>query len=192
MHVSLDRANLNAFNIPTPGFCIWQDLNSNWTTAHVQTLVDVPKVPISQLYKYMIGQKEPILPFEINSNIEERPSLTWKVQTHPWTNIGTIGMILCLGVYCFRNFWFRPATPRHWPYSPLLLQHAVVDDDVEAAPIYRSAGTVQKPVRPHKNHALCIEWEATKPESHCKHPVLSKAVTKAKSLATETKIQGMQ
>ena len=71
------------------------------------------------------------------------------------------------------------------------MQHAIVDDDVEAAPIYRSKSTVEKPVRSHKNHVPHIEQEATRPESHFKQPVLSKAVPAAGSLATKTKIQGM-
>ena len=58
MHVSLDKANFNTVNISTPGFCIWQHFDSNWTTAHMQKLVDIPKVPITLLYKHMIGQRD--------------------------------------------------------------------------------------------------------------------------------------
>ena len=42
MNVSLDTANINAINIPTPDFRIWQHFNSNWTTSHLQKLADVP------------------------------------------------------------------------------------------------------------------------------------------------------
>ena len=38
MHVSLDRANLNAINILNPDFLIWQHFDDNWTTAHHTTL----------------------------------------------------------------------------------------------------------------------------------------------------------
>ena len=184
MHISLDRTNLN---ISTPDFHIEQHFDHNWTTAHTQNLANVPKVPMTQLYKHMIGQKEPILPFKINSNTEEGPYLAWKLLTHTGTYIGTIGMILaiCISVYCFRGFWLRPATLRHWPYSPISLWHGVVEYHVEAATIYRSKGMVEKPLRPHKNHALHIEQEATRPESPCKQPVLSKAVPATRSLATK-------
>ena len=67
-----------------------------------------------------------------------------------------------------------------------------VDNDVEAAPIYRSGGMVEKPVRRHENHDLNIEGETTRLENHCKQPVLSKAVPSAESLATTAKIQRMQ
>ena len=49
--------------------------------AHMETLMDIHEVPVGQLYKHMIGQSEPILPFEINRDTEEGPSLTWKLLT---------------------------------------------------------------------------------------------------------------
>ena len=36
-----------------------------------------------------------------------------------------------------------------------------VDDDVEAAPIYRCNGKAKQPARPCKNHDLHIEQEST-------------------------------
>ena len=57
--------------------------DSNWTTAHMQKLADVPKVPVAQLYKHMIGQNEPHLSSEINSNMEEEPSFTWQLLKLP-------------------------------------------------------------------------------------------------------------
>ena len=67
-----------------------------------------------------------------NKDDDKDPSLLWTILTHPGTYIGTIGMIfvLCIGAYCFKRFWFKPATPRHWPYSPGSLWHAIVDDNV--------------------------------------------------------------
>ena len=82
MHISLDRANLNAINISIQDFHILQHFDSNWSTTDMKKLIGVPKVPISQLYKHMISQSEPILPFKLNSNKGEEPSLTWKLLTH--------------------------------------------------------------------------------------------------------------
>ena len=76
MHIILDRTNLNAINILTPDFHILQHFNSNWNTTHMQKLKDMPKVPITQLVKHMIGQSEPVLPFELNNSKDEEPSLT--------------------------------------------------------------------------------------------------------------------
>ena len=63
----------------------------------------------------MIGQSEPILPIEVNRDMEEVPSLKWKLPTHPETYLGTIGMILaiCVGVYCLKRSWFRHAKLMH-------------------------------------------------------------------------------
>ena len=42
----------------------------------------------------------------------------------------------------------------------------IVDDNVEAACIYRCDGKAEQPiVRPHENHDLCMEWEPTQTES---------------------------
>ena len=117
MHVSLHKANFNIFNVSTPDFCIWQQFDSNWT--HMQKLVDISEVPITQLYKHVIGQSEPILQFDINRDMEDGPSLTWKLLTHPETYIGAISVIFvaCICFYCLKRFWCRPVTPRCKSYS---------------------------------------------------------------------------
>ena len=96
-----------------------------------------------------------------NNDNDKDPSLTSTILTH-LGNIGTIGMIfdVSIGVYCFK-FWIRSASPRH---KPFLHSHhdAIVDDDVEVAPIYKCRGMVEEPRRPHKYHDLCIEQEAAR------------------------------
>ena len=177
MNVLQDTVNINAINISTSDFRIWQHFNSNWTTSHLQKLTSVPEVPVTQLYKHMINTSESVHSFTFNKD-DEDPSLIWTILTHHGTYIGTIGMIfaVCIDVYYFKRFWFRPATPRHHPYSPVSLLHTTVDDNVEAAPIYRSEGMVEEPRRPCKNPDLCIEWHATRLESCCKQPILLKRV----------------
>ena len=66
IYVCLDKANLNAINISTPDFCIWQHFCSNWTTTHLQKLADVPEIPVVHLY--MMDQGEPTVLVEINRN----------------------------------------------------------------------------------------------------------------------------
>ena len=66
-----------------------------------------------------------------------------------------------------------------------------MDDDVEAAPIYRCDGKATHPlVRPHMNHDLHMEWEPTWIESQQKQQTQSKAVPTSRSLDTNCKIQG--
>ena len=115
MNISLETANINAINISTPDFRIWSHFNSNWTTPHLQKLTNVPEVPVAQFCKHMINTSEPVYSFAFNKDDDRDLSLIWKILTHPGTYIGTIGMIftVCIGVYCFKRFWVRPATPRH-------------------------------------------------------------------------------
>ena len=135
VHVSLNKANLNTIDISTPDFCIWQHFSSNWTAIHLEKLVDIPEIPVAQLYKHMIDHDGPTLLFQINRNTKEETSFIWKLLAYPGTYTGTIGMVFIsyIGVY-----WCRPATQRCQPYSPVSLQLAIVDDDVEVAPIFRS------------------------------------------------------
>ena len=48
----------------------------------MQKLTAVPEVPAVQLCKHMIGQNEPILPFEIDIDMEEGACLKWKLLTY--------------------------------------------------------------------------------------------------------------
>ena len=114
MNVSLDTTNINVINILTPDFRIWQHFNSHWTTPHVQKLTNVTEVPVVQLYNHMINTSEPVHSFKFNKDDDEDPSLIWTIRMHPWTDIGTNGTIfaVCIGIYCFKRFWFRPAIPK--------------------------------------------------------------------------------
>ena len=93
VYVSLDKANLNTINISTLDFGIWQHFISNWTAIHLWKLVDIPEIPMEQLYKHMIDQDGPTLPFEINRDMKEESSFIWKFLAHPRIYIGTISMI---------------------------------------------------------------------------------------------------
>ena len=62
-----------------------------------------------------------------------------------------------------------------------------MDDDVEAAPIYRTDGKARQPIlQPHENHDLHMEWEPTWTESQQKQHAQSKTVPKSGSLDRST------
>ena len=68
-----------------------------------------------------------------------------------------------------------------------------MDDDVEAAPIYRWDGKTGQPIiRPHENHDLCMKWEPTQTESQQKQQTQTKAVPTSRALDRKSKIQGTQ
>ena len=168
MNASLDTANINAINISTLDFRIWEHFSNSLTKFHLQKLTTVPEVSVTQLYRDMINTSEPIHSFTIKDD-DGDSSLIWTTLKHPGTYIGTIGMIsaVCKGVHCFKRFWIRPATPGYQPYSPVSSWHTTVDDDVEVAPIYKCRGKVEKPRRPCRNHDLHIEWEAERLQTCC-------------------------
>ena len=89
MNVSLDTADINAVNISTLDFRIWQHFSSNWTPPHLQKLTNVPEVPVTQLYSGMINTSEPIHSFTIKDD-DEGSSLIRTILKHPGTYIGTI------------------------------------------------------------------------------------------------------
>ena len=47
MNVYLDTAYINAINISTLDFRIWQHFSRNWTTPHLQKLANIPEVPVA-------------------------------------------------------------------------------------------------------------------------------------------------
>ena len=53
------------------------------------------------------------------------------------------------------------------------MQYTFVDDDVEAAPIYRCTSKAPQPTRPCKNHGLHMEHIPTWTESQCKQQMQS-------------------
>ena len=114
MSVSLDTANINAINISTVDFRIWQHFSRNWTPPHLQKLATIPEVPVAQLYRGMINHSEPFHSFTIKNNKD--PSLIWAILKHPGTYLRTISMIsvLCVGVYCLK-FLIRPTSPTLFP-----------------------------------------------------------------------------
>ena len=62
-----------------------------------------------------------------------------------------------LGIFCCYFFWCQPARLVPQPLQPGTMQHTIVDDDVEAAPINRCDGKTSQPIRPCENHGLHIE-----------------------------------
>ena len=72
------------------------------------------------------------------------------------------------GNFCSYFFWCQPARLVCWPLQPGTVQYTTVDDDVEAAPIYRYDGKISQPIKPHENHGLHIKHIPTWMESWCK------------------------
>ena len=66
-----------------------------------------------------------------------------------------------LGIFCCYFFWCHPARLACQPLTTGTMQYTFVNDDIEAAPIYRSNSKASHPTRPHKNHGLHVEHMPT-------------------------------
>ena len=98
-----------------------------------------------------------------------------------------------LGKFCCYFFWCwltRLVCQPLWSGS---MWHVIVDDDVEAAPIYRFNHKAGQPIiRPCENHDLHMKWGPTWMESWQKQQAHSKAVPASISLVRNSKIQGTE
>ena len=80
--ILLNTANLNAVNISSPEFWVWQHLEDHWNKTQLHKLADVPTVPIAHFYKHMINNNGPIHPFNVpDESIDDTRSI-WTPFSH--------------------------------------------------------------------------------------------------------------
>ena len=168
VNISLNTANLNVINISALEFRIWQHIEDNWNRTLLHHLVNIPSIPIEKLYKQMVSSNRPINPFLSTDESIGEIVLVCTLFSHAGVYIMAIGLLIPagLGEFCCYFFWCQPARLACWPLQSGSMRSTIVDDNVEAAPIYRSDGKAAQPVvRPHENHDLHMQWEPTWTES---------------------------
>ena len=163
INISLTVVKLNMINISALDFCIWQLLENHQNETQLQHLASIPSVPVNQLYKHMISGTNPITPF---TSPEESTGYTvsiWTLFSHTGVYVMAIGLLIPagLGIFCCYFFWCQPTRLVHQPLQPGSMQCTIVDDDVEASPIYRCDDRAKQPTRPCKNHGLCMDCVPT-------------------------------
>ena len=194
VNISLNMANLNTIKISSLDFCIWQHLEKHQNESQLQHLASIPSVPVDQLYRHMVNVIQPITPFTSPEESTGDTAIIWTLFPHTGVYVTAIRSFIPagLGIFCCYFFWCRPARLVCWPLQPGTMQYTIVDDDVEAAPIYRCDGKAPQPARSCKNHGLCIEWVPTQMESQYKQQMQSLVVPAQGSLVNTSKIQGRQ
>ena len=168
INIFLNTVNLNMMNISSPEFRIWQHLEDHWNGTQLYHLTNIPSVPISQLYKHMISSNGPITPFMSTDGSVSDTASIWTLFSHTGIYVMDKGLLIPagLGIFCCYFFWCWPARLAYWHLWSGSMWHTIVDDDVEAAPIYRCDGKDGQPfVRPCKNHDLCMKLEPIQIES---------------------------
>ena len=181
-------------NISAQDFHVWQHLGSNRSEAHLQHLTTIPSIPVHKIYQHMLNNTPPIMPFAMDEESKEHTNLICTLFSHKGMYITAIGSLIPAGLslFCCYFFWCQPARLVCPPLQPGNMQYAIVDDDVEVAPIYRCDVEDSQPARPHENHGLAIEHLPTWMESQCKQQSKSLIVPVQGSLEKSSKIQETQ
>ena len=159
-------ANLHMINISSLVFCIWQQLEKHWNESQLQHLASIPSVAVGQVYRHMATGIQHITPLSPEESTGNTDSI-WTLFLHKGVYVMSIGLLISegLGIFWGYFFWCQPARLAHQPLQPGTMQYAIVDDDVEAAPIYRCNDKTSQPIRPCENHGLHIEHTPTWMES---------------------------
>ena len=92
-------------------FRIWQHLDDHWNGTQLHHLVNIPSVPIDQLFKHMVSSNGPITPFmSTNESIDETASI-WTLCSHTGIYVMAIGSLIPtgLGIFFCYFFWYQPA-----------------------------------------------------------------------------------
>ena len=79
-----------------------------------------------------------ITPFSPEESTGDKESI-WTLFSHTGIYVIAIGLLIPAGlrIFCCYFFWCQPARLACQPLQPGTMQYMIVDDDVEAAPIYR-------------------------------------------------------
>ena len=166
-NISLFSANLCMINILSLDFRVWHHLEDHHNDTHLQHLSTIPSIPVSKLYLYLLNSSHQITPFTTTDNPADDTNSIWTLFSHTGIYVTAMGLLIPagLGIFCCYFFWCQPARLVCQPLQPGNMQYTIVDDNVEAAPIYRCTGKALSPTRPCKNHRLAIECLPTWMES---------------------------
>ena len=119
INILLYTANLNAVNISSPEFQVWQHLEDHWNKTQLHKLAEVPAAPVGHLYKHMIDNDGPILPFQLaDESIDDAASI-WILFFQTRIFVMAIGLLIPagLGIFCCYFFWCQPSILACQPFQ---------------------------------------------------------------------------
>ena len=103
-------------NVSSPEFRIWQHLEDHWNGTQLHHLVNIPSVPIDQLYKHMVSSNGAINPFMTTAeSIDDKASI-WTLFSHTGIYVMATGLLIpaSLGIFSCYFFWCQPAILAWW------------------------------------------------------------------------------
>ena len=109
VNVTLNMANLQAINITTLHFHIWQHLGNNHSDTQLQHLVTIPSILVHQVYQHLLNSTLQLMPF--NTKPSEDMDTLWSLFTHPGIYISALGSLMPVGtgLFCCYFFCFQTA-----------------------------------------------------------------------------------
>ena len=82
------------------------NLEDHWNGTQLHHLVNIPSVPIDQLYKPMVSSNGPITPFiSTDDSIDDTSSL-WMIFSHAGFYMTAIGLLIPAGLRIFSCYIF--------------------------------------------------------------------------------------
>ena len=117
--ICLDMANLNAINISSLDFHIWQHLEKYQNESQLQHLASIPSVPVDQLYKHMVDGIQNITPFTPPEEWTGDTDSIWTLFPHTGGYLMAIGLLILagVGIFCCYFLWCWPARLACWPLT---------------------------------------------------------------------------
>ena len=107
VNISLNTANLNIINISSLEFRIWQHLEDHWNRTLHHHLVNIPSVPINELYKQVVNNNRPINPFmSTDKSIGDTVSIR-TLFSHTDIYVMAIGLLTPAGLGIFCCYFFQ-------------------------------------------------------------------------------------
>ena len=137
----------------------------------------------------MISDITTITPFASPEESTGDTVLIWTLFSHTGVYVMAIGSLIPAGLGDILLLFLLMLTCQS-SLQPGTMQYTIVDDDVEAAPIYRCNGRAKHPTRPCKNHDLHIGQVPTWTESWQQQQMQSLVVPACRSLESTSKNPG--
>ena len=115
INISSNTVSLNVINNSSPQFRTWQHLEDHWSGTQLDHLVNIPSVPVNQLYKDMISSNGPITPLMSTDESMDDTASIWTLFSHTGIYIMAIRLLIPagLGIFCCYFFWCRHARLVH-------------------------------------------------------------------------------
>ena len=160
LHWAMNSTNLCMINILSLDFCVWQHLEDHHNDTQLQHLSTIPSMPVGKLYLHLLNSSHQITPFATTDNPADDMNSIWTLFSHTGIYVTAIGLLIPagLGIFCcYYFFWCQPARLACQTLHPGNMQYTIVDDNVEAAPIFRCTGKALSPTRSCENHDLAIK-----------------------------------